>query len=121
MSCASEGGRPKRDRKMTEKGKQYSLSLLYVEAKRIVKRLANQKSLCTDLLQTTNVEMVDREVNKLDHIYQQLLETYAQVREIIQEDDSLSGDSEELKDLVKVVQLARALTQFRGVSSDHSY
>ena len=63
MSCASEGGRPKRDRNMTEKGRQYSLSLLYVEAKRIVKRLANQKSLRIDFLKATNVEMVDGEVN----------------------------------------------------------
>ena len=103
MSCASEGGRPRRTRTMTEKGKQYSLSLLYVEAKRIVKRLANQKSLFENLLKSKNVEMVDREISKLDSIHQELLETYAQVREIVQTEEDSSEVSENLQNLVKVV------------------
>ena len=106
-SVRSDGGRPRegrpvRDRKMTSKGRQYSLQLLYADSKRIVRRLGNQKELFKDLLKTSNIDMMDREVKTLDEMHQQLLETYAQVREILQADESpLEGD--DLKKLVEVV------------------
>ena len=88
------GGRPKRGYHSNEKYKQYSLQLLFAEGKRIVRRLQNQKSLFADLLQTDNVEMMNREVEKLDGIQEHLLETYTQIRELVQETETL-GDKEE--------------------------
>ena len=104
MSCVSEGGIPKRVRRKTEKGAKYSLEILYVESNRIDKRLIKQINLVQDLLQSDNVGMVDREVTNLDNIHNQLLETYAQIRECIGEMKSSSSEEEErLQTLVDVV------------------
>ena len=95
---------PVRTRSMTAKGKQYKLDVHFSESKRIQKRLTNQKLLIHDLLQSDNVEAVNRELARLDDIHQGLLEVYAQVREIIQ----VQGNEDEsgeprLSELVKVV------------------
>ena len=103
MSCASEGGRPKRGPHKTKKYQQYSLELLWADSKRIIRRLQNQKTLFGDLMQTSNVEMMNREVAKLDEIQNQLLETYAQIREIVHGIDASKEDEEQLKNLIKVV------------------
>ncbi len=102
---ASVGGRPKRGDHSNEKFKQYSFQLLYSESKRIVRRLQNQKDLFTDLLQTDNVDMMNREVKKLDGILEQLLETYARIRDLVQEMGTFSDDreSEHFQSLVAVV------------------
>ena len=92
MSTHSDSGVITRKRTMTLKGKQYKLDMHFAESVRIVKRLDNQKILINDLMQSTNVDILNRELAKLDAIHENLLETYAQVREIIQvqdeEDDS---------------------------------
>ncbi len=108
MSCASEGGRPKRVRNKTEKGAPYSRQLLYVESKRIIKRLKNQKELFSDLLSTTNVEMMNREVAKLDDIQNQLLETYTQIRESLRDVETSIDEEEQLQNLVEVVDTEEA-------------
>ena len=93
---------PVRTRSMTAKGKQYKLDIHFSESKRIQKRLTNQKLLIHDLLQSDNVEVVNREVAKLDDIHQGLLEVYAQVREIIQVQDNEDESGEpRLLELVK--------------------
>ena len=90
---------------MTTKGKKFKLDVHFAESRRIVKRLTNQKVLITELLKSGNVEIMNRELAKLDHIHQSLLETYAQVREIIQvqDDEDESEEPERLAELVKVV------------------
>ena len=70
-----------RKRTLTPKGRQYKLDGHFTESTRIVKRLSNQKSIIQDLLQSNNVDVMSRELAKLDNIHQSLLETYAQVRE----------------------------------------
>ena len=57
---------PVRTRSMTAKGKQYKLDVHFSESKRIQNRLTNQKLLIHDLLQSDNVEAVNRELAKLD-------------------------------------------------------
>ena len=97
------GGRPKRGDHRNAKYKQYSFQLLYAESKRVVRRLQNQEALFIDLLQTDNIEMMTREVAKLDGIQEQLLETYAQVRELVQEMETSQEEDEQFQSLVEVV------------------
>ena len=93
---ASEG-RPVRNRKRTAKGNAYSLDLLHAESKRVLKRLHRQKLLFVDLLQTNNVEMVDREIALLDTTYNEFVENYSQIREVS------DPESQELKELMEKV------------------
>ena len=93
---ASEG-RPVRNRKRTAKGNAYSLDLLHAENKRVLKRLHRQKLLFVDLLQTNNVEMVDREIALLDTTYNEFVENYSQIREVS------DPESQELKELMEKV------------------
>ena len=90
-------GRPVRDRKLTTKGKVYTLQLLFADSRRVIKRLHNQQELFNDLLQSSNEEMLDREVAKLDSIHNNLLETYAQIQEIAE------PDNEEFMKLVSTI------------------
>ena len=92
---------------MTEKGKQYKLDVHFKESERIVKRLNNQKTIIDDLFQSRSVEMMNRELAKLDSIHQSLLETYARVREIIQMEDEgeESQENTRMDELVKVVDM----------------
>ena len=103
MSCVSEGATPKRVRHKTIKGAGYSRKLLYSESSRILKRLKNQKELFSDLLQSDNVTMMNREVAKLDDLQNQLVETYTQIRENLREIDASKEDEEQLQNLVDVV------------------
>ena len=67
---------------MTEEYKEYTLQLLYCDSKRLIKRLGNQKLLFNDLLNTDNLEMVDRELKTLDELYNEFIAVYAEIREI---------------------------------------
>lgn len=82
METASVGRRPFRGKKMTEEYKEYTLQLLYCDSKRLIKRLGNQKLLFNDLLNTDNLEMVDRELKTLDELYNEFIAVYAEIREI---------------------------------------
>ena len=105
MSTHSDSGVITRKRTMTLKGKQYKLDMHFAESVRIVKRLDNQKILINDLMQSTNVEILNRELAKLDAIHENLLETYAQVREIIQ----VQGEEDESKEPARLAELVKVV------------
>ena len=82
------GRRPYRGKKMTEEYKEYTLKLLYADSKRLLKRLGNQRSLFDDLLQTNNMELVDRELRTLDTMYNEFISVYAEIQEIAERENT---------------------------------
>ena len=90
--------RSRRDGRKTEKGSEYHEGLYNHDVKRAEKRLQNQLKLFDDLLLTDNVEMVTRELKKLDDLFDEFVLNVNHLRGLIEDNDRLC----ELSDLVDV-------------------
>ena len=74
---------PERKRENTPKGKEYAVDLLSKEVKRLQRKLENQKSLFTDLMEAKKVDIVKQELEKLEKILHDLGSTSARLHGLL--------------------------------------